>query len=449
MKTPRLLLISAMIIFTTGLFAQSEKIAYYRPYDQRGTNIFESPATDTVSFKGLQVRIGGNFTQQFQSLSHSNTALPNNVTIGPATQNLNALYPLTSGFNLATANLRFDIQLEDGIRVSLENYMSSRHHPEFWVKGGYIQIDKLPMFGNPDWFTKYFTVKIGHFGINYGDQHFRRSDNGNTIMNPFVGNYIMDAFTTEIGGELYVYPVENIFLMGGMTGGLINGDVKTAYDSSGEVIRKNPSILAKAGYDSQVSDDLRLRLTASLYANPGTSRNTLYAGDRTGSRYYMAVEPERTVSGGAFVLSTPANRFTSGQIAPGFTHKVTAISINPFIKFRGLELFGTFETTSGTENPLVTESRSFRQIAGEMVYRFFPGEQAFIAGRYNKVTGLLAGYTDDISIDRIQISAGWYTTKNLLLKLEYVNQNFNGFNDTDYRNGANFKGFVLEAAIGF
>ncbi len=448
-RTLQLVSISALLFISSALFAQSEKIAFYRPYDQSGIHIFESPKADTVPFTGMKVRIGGSFTQQYQALSHSSTAQANNVTIGPNTFNVNALYPLSPGFNLATANLRFDIQLEDGIRVTLENYMSSRHHPEFWVKGGYIQIDKLPMFGNPDWFTKYFTVKIGHFGVNYGDQQFRRSDNGNTILNPFVGNYIMDAFTTEIGGELYVFPVDNVFLMGGMTGGIINGDVKTAYDANGDVIKKNPSLLAKAGYDSQVSDDLRVRLTASFYTNPGTSRNTLYAGDRTGSRYYMVVEPERTVSGGAFTLSTPANRFTSGQIAPGFTHKVTSLSINPFVKFRGLELFGTFETTRGTESPLVTESRSFSQIAGEMVYRFLPREQAFIAGRYNKVTGRLTGYTEDISIDRIQVSAGWYTTKNLLLKLEYVNQNFNGFSSTDYRNGAKFNGFMLEAAVGF
>ncbi len=449
MKTTRLFYVLVLMIFATTLYGQNGKIAFYRPFDQSGIHVFESPKADTVPFTGMTVRIGGSFTQQFQALSHSNTAQPNNVTIGSVTHNLNALYPLASGFNLATANLRFDIQLEDGIRVSLENYMSSRHHPEFWVKGGYIQIDKLPMFGNPDWFTRYFTVKIGHFGINYGDQQFRRSDNGNTILNPFVGNYIMDAFTTEIGGELYVFPSENLFLMAGMTGGIINGDVKTAYDSNGDVLRKSPSILAKVGYDTQLNDDLRVRLSASLYANPGTTRNTLYAGDRTGSRYYMAAEPERTVSSGAFSLYTPTNRFTSGRISPGFTHKVTAISINPFIKFRGLEFFGTYETSSGTESPMVAESRSFSQIAGEMVYRFLPREQAFIAGRYNKVTGLLSGYTDDISIDRIQLSAGWYTTKNLLLKLEYVNQNFNGFNATDYRNGATFNGFILEAAVGF
>lgn len=38
---------------------------------------------------------------------------------------------------------------------------------------------------------------------NYGDAHFRRSDNAQAIYNPFVGNLIMDAFTTEVGAELY------------------------------------------------------------------------------------------------------------------------------------------------------------------------------------------------------------------------------------------------------
>ena len=40
--------------------------------------------------------------------------------------------------------------------------------------------------------------------INYGDAHFRRSDGGNTMWNPSLKkNNLMDAFTTEIGAELY------------------------------------------------------------------------------------------------------------------------------------------------------------------------------------------------------------------------------------------------------
>lgn len=439
--TMKIKFLSAIIVIATltaPAFAQKQKIQFARPADQKGINIYETDKSDTIEFSGLKVKVGGNFTQQFQSLKHSNTSTPEVK-----------LYPLAPGFNLATANLNFDIQLEDGIRVSLENYMSSRHHSEFWVKGGYIQVDKLPMFGNPDWFNKYLTVKIGHFMPNYGDQHFRRSDNGNTVMNAFVGNYIMDAFTTEIGGEVYVRPIKNTFVMLGMNAGIINGDVKEAYypvghPQAGEVLKKSPSIYAKAGYDSQINEDLRLRLTASIYTNAGTTRNTLYAGDRTGSRYYMTVEAEN---------ATTAANFTSGQINPAFQHKVTAISINPFVKFKGLEVFGTYEMASGIKQlPAgpVPDSRSFNQLAGEVVYRFFPREQVFVGVRYNQVSGTLDAATPyDISIDRIQVAAGWFATKNMLLKLEYVTQNYNDFAATDIRNGAKFSGIMLEAAIGF
>ncbi len=132
---------------------------------------------------------------------------------------------MSGGFNLAQANLNFDVQLGDGIRMLLENYMAARHHNEFWVKGGYIQIDKLPMFGSPEWYTKYFRVKLGHMEVNYGDQHFRRSDGGNTIFNPFAENHIVDQFATEIGGEVYVFPADGFMLMAGMTGGLIRNDI--------------------------------------------------------------------------------------------------------------------------------------------------------------------------------------------------------------------------------
>src|SRR5690606_40691350 len=69
--------------------------------------------------------------------------------------------------------------------------------------------DALPIskfLGSPvvDRIFEYVTLKVGHMEINYGDAHFRRSDNGNAFYNPFIENHILDAFTTEIGGELYV-----------------------------------------------------------------------------------------------------------------------------------------------------------------------------------------------------------------------------------------------------
>lgn len=453
MIAKQLAIATVLVTISISGIAQATKIAFSKPADKNGINKFEAPKSDTTKFTGLKVKVGGNFTQQFQMLKHSNTADASNVTIGTTTRDLNKLFPLTNGFNLATANLNFDVQLDDGIRVVLENYMSARHHNEFWVKGGYVQVDKLPMFGNPEWFSKYVTVKMGHMGVNYGDQQFRRSDNGNTIHNAFVGNYILDAFTTEIGGEVYIYPVSDVFVMVGMTTGIINGDVKEAYAYDGSVQKKSPSILAKLGYDKQMNDDLRLRVSASFYTNGGTTRNTLYAGDRTGSRYYMPAEREYSVTNGAFVASSYSANFTSGNINPDFTNKVTAIQINPFVKFKGLEFFGTYEMASGVEPATITvptpETRKVNQMAGEVIYRFLKNEQLFVGARYNKVSGRLKGFTEDISVDRMQFAAGWFPTRNMLLKLEYVTQNYNDFASTDYRNGLKFSGIMVEAAIGF
>ena len=168
--------------------------SYWRPYDQRGINVFETTKNaDTLAYEGPRVRFGAGFTQQYQNLKHENKTALNNQTT-------NRLYPLQSGFMTAQANLFMDIQLSDGIHLNVTSYLSSRHHNETCVKGGYIQFDKLPLKGE---FWKILmevaTIKVGHMEVNYGDAHFRRSDGGQTIYNPFMDNYIVDDFATEIG----------------------------------------------------------------------------------------------------------------------------------------------------------------------------------------------------------------------------------------------------------
>jgi hypothetical protein len=414
----------ALITMSISLFAQQGEMQNYRYYDQTGVNVFEPGKDLTTEFVKPFARIGGSFTQQFQGLSHENSGAVE-------------LYSLGSGFNLAAANLNIDFQIEDGIRVSLENYMSSRHHSEFWVKGGYIQIDKLPMFNNTDWFDRYFRVKIGHMEINYGDQHFRRTDNGNAIANPFVGNYIMDAFTTEIGGEIYAFPVENTMFMVGMTNGLIKGDVT-------DNVRK-PSIYGKVAYDKTAGDNMRFRLSGSMYMNAESGRNTLFGGDRAGSRFYEVME------------SAESQSDFSGRVNPGFSTNVTAWQISPFVKVGGLELFGTYEIASGYSSRDPKEGadplkRSVTQVAVEGLYRFLPREQMYIGARYNTVTGeILAAESpaDDLSVNRFEVAAGWYTTKNLLLKVSYVNQDYNNFPVESIFNEGNFNGIMIEASVGF
>ncbi|MET0395706.1 MAG: hypothetical protein ABW277_02660, partial [Longimicrobiaceae bacterium] len=181
-------------------------IQHLRPQDQRGINVFEEPKTDAVPFTGFKLDWSAAFTQQFQALSHSNDAVA--VTKKDAAgkdYDANQLVDLGAGFNLATANLGLNAQLAPGIRVSLETYLSSRHHQEAWVKGGYLLIDQSPI-DHPllNAVMDVATIKVGMFPLNYGDAHFRRTDNGNAMYNPFVGNLIMNSWTFEPGAEIYL-----------------------------------------------------------------------------------------------------------------------------------------------------------------------------------------------------------------------------------------------------
>ena len=96
------------------------------------------------------------------------------------------------------------------------------------MKDGYLLIDDSPLDIKPlNKLMEFVTVRVGHFEINYGDAHFRRTDNGNAVYNPFVGNYMLDAFTTEIGAEVYVRNKAGLIAMGSVTGGEVRGTVLT------------------------------------------------------------------------------------------------------------------------------------------------------------------------------------------------------------------------------
>lgn len=408
------------------------RIANFRENDKRGLNVFEAPK-DNVPFDGFQLQLGGAFTQQFQALEHSNRADPVTLTTAAgAPYNANELLDIGMGFNLATANLNLNAQLAPGIRVALESYMSSRHHNEFWVKGGYLQIDQSPIdVPVLQSIMKYTTLKAGMFELNYGDAHFRRSDNGNTIYNPFVENYLLDSFNTEIGAEVYVRTGPWL-VMAGVTDGVNKGGVSVPD-------QRGPAFLAKAGFDRQLSADLRLRLTGSVYDVDRTPSNNLYGGDRTGSRYYSVMEN---------VQSSLTSQFTSGRLNPGLRNELTAVQINPFVKIHGLELFGVVERAEGKADA-ETERRRWRQYAGDVVYRFLPQEQLFVGARYNTARGDLQGVAETVGAERTAFSAGWFITPNVLLKGEYVRQSYDDFPAADIRHGGEFEGFMMEGAISF
>jgi hypothetical protein len=424
-------------------FVQKIGISRLRPVDQRGINMFETPKKDAVPFSGVAVEFGAAFTQQFQALGHENAA----VTLTPtgSTANSNALMTIGHGFNNAVANAYLNAQLAPGIRVAMTSYLSARHHQESWVKDGYLLIDESPLHIAPlDYLMKYVTVKAGHFEINYGDSHFRRTDNGNAMYNPFVGNLLMDAMTTEVGGEIYLRNDWGLIAMVSGLGGESRGMITKPADRS-------IAWVSKVGFDRQFTQDLRIRLTGSTFNQPSATNQTLYQGDRGGSRYYLVLEN---------TAATETANAWSGNWNPGFGDKLRASTVNPFIKYRGLEFFGDFQQAQGRK-ATETANRKASQQSYEMVYRFGGNERFFAGTRYNTVDatmnlarvasnlGPATTVNAKVGAARTQASAGWFITPAIMLKGEYVNQKYNDFPTWDIRSGGKFNGFMVEGVVAF
>jgi hypothetical protein len=180
-------------------------------------------------------------------------------------------------------------------------------------------------------------------------------------------------------------------------------------------------------------------MTGSLYKNSNMSSGSLYGGDRAGSRYFFVMEN---------TAATETGNATSGLINPGFRNEVTALQLNPFVKFHGLEVFGAIERATG-KTAAETTRREFNQYAVDAIYRFLPKEQLYVGARYNWVGGRLANYANDVSVNRVQVAGGWFVTPNVLAKAEYVDQHYNDYPTTDVKSGGRFHGVVFEGVVGF
>ncbi|MBN2613188.1 MAG: hypothetical protein JXB00_16665 [Bacteroidales bacterium] len=416
MRTISILSIIVFSLFSINIFSQN----------------FEEQQLTGNEFEKIHVKVGGDFALQYQLLDHHADS---------------TLIPLGTGFNLPTANLNLNVDLARGVKLNLVTYLASRHHNETWVKGGELIFDELPFIKSPaiDKLMDYFTLRVGNNELNYGDAHFRRSDNGKVTNNPFVGNYVMDAFTTAPFLEV-MYRNKDIIAMGAVTTGSLrqdlvrlSGSTYTEYDAHKEL-----GFYWKGGIDKQLKEDLRVRLTVSGYHTPENNHNnTLYGGDRTGSRYYLVMK-RQTFSPNDVDIK---NNHTTGRWYPGTNTKNNSFMVNLFAQAGGLEIFGTYEYAKG----LYASGSEFKfsQIAGEGLYRFGGSKQFYGGARYNLVTGDTdTSAPGEQSVSRLQVIAGWHILESTVMKIEYVTQNYNDFIN-EYGADAGFNGIMVEAAVSF
>ena len=450
----------SIMTVAAALFVSSIMFAQLRPTDQTGVNVFETPKTD-IQFTGPKVEFGGAISMPYIALKQSNAV----VNTDPGV-NSQALFKNTPNFALSMANLYINSYLADGITLNVTLYLASKNHNETWVKGGYVQFDKIPFIKLDllDNIMKYTTIKVGQMDVNYGDAHFRRSDGGNGMYNAFMENYIMDEFATEIGAEADVN-INGLIGTVAVTDGELNPNL-AAIDTTLAANRysngvRNPSFIAKLGFDKQLTDKFRARLTGSVYTTAGSGSNTLFGGDRTGSNYSAVLYNAAPGTTTAF----------NGRFNPNLADRVTALMGNLFLKYNlmdalSVESFTTLEGANGAKASEATD-RKASQFATDLIFRFGKSENFFLGARYNTVSADVpaAGKVSAVApqtigqdavpayeqgINRLAISGGWYVTKNIMAKVEYANQKYTGVPNVNYiLNGAEFHGLSAEAVIAF
>lgn len=383
---------------------------------------FGTPQLDNITFSKVKVHVGGDFAIQYQGLNqHADSAL----------------VPIGKGINLPTANMNIDAYLAKGIKVHLTVYLASKHHNDTWVKGGYMILDRLPIKGTES-FMKYLTLKIGDMGINYGDAHYFRTDNGNIIHNPFIGNLVMDGWTTSPAAEL-MFRNHGFYLMAATSSGslkqsMVNFSTYTGY--SPQYTLKQLAFYWKAGFD-KTFNDVRLRVTLSGYNCPKNSFGTLYYGERTGTPFYLVmIRPTNTAND----VDITANPFT-GRWGPGFTNKDNSFMFNVFAKYKGLQLFGTLESAKGTEE-YGGANFNFSQYELNGQYYFGIKKNLYVGARINGVSN-----HENQHVTRFEGVLGWYLTHNIVFKAAYVNQTYKNF--AQYGNKAGFNGLMVKAGISF
>lgn len=371
---------------------------------------FEPQKIKSEDFSAVKVKVGGDFAIQLQSIDHE----------APSA----TLLDLKNNFNLPTANLSITADLAPGIQLFMNNFLSSRHHNEAWVEGGYLTIDKLPFLPAADKLMEYLTIRAGVMMPNYGDAHFMRSNNASVLANPFVGNWIMDAYTTNPGLEVMFRDKGFMALVGTNNGRMNYG--------RGNDIGKDMVFNWKLAYDTQVNEDLRLRASLSGYhVGEGHSGSYLWGGDRAGARYYDVMLPSDAKT------QNTAN-FMTGQWYPGSgQNEMNAYIANIFVKFHGLEVFGVYETMKGVKG---TADQHYTQTALQALYRV---GSFYFGTRLNKVDD-----NNGSTVSRTNVGGGWNMTDNVLVKLDYVSQKYDGVAHGTI-DGGKFNGLVLEAAISF
>lgn len=398
---------------------------------QKFENTFEAPK-DTSAFKGKpEVSFNTDLTFNYQGLSQE-------FDVAAATDEI----ILQQGLSLPQANFDINAKVMSGFNVKLETMLSSHHHNETYVKGGYATIDNLDFIapGFASDFMKNTTIKVGVDDINFGDDHFRRSDNADVMRNPFVHNTGVESYMQAPHLEIYYrMPTINSLVMFGVTNGQVNPDDVSESHAAGKGSSNRPAGYAKFAFDSQLNDALRVRLSESVYYVSGTNKgSSLYSGDKAG-----------TVTRKVFERTSVDNDFGSLWNALSGFSDLTVSKTNFFARYNDTELYAMLEIADGADG--ADKDMAMTHYSLDLVQRFGMNDRFYVAGRYEKAVVDYADATNDLGdaeMTQWQVGLGWFLSKNAVAKLEYIDHKREK-NSAFVGGNAEFNGYMISTALSF
>ena len=326
---------------------------------------------------------------------------------------------LMSGFQSAAGNISFDGEMAPGLDLHFEVYLSSRHHEgQVTPREGYLMVTAPPAglnFRPVQRLFDFISVKAGHFEIDFGNQHLRRSDNAQVQQNPLVGNYVVDPNVVYVGAEVFSKPQRLNWLLG-LTNGQTTGDLQEGrgYAMHGKLWGDVSSSFSVAGSYYRVDQSQ----TPTGYPLGGSFSN-LFAGNRSGGRYAGVLR-----GGGE-----------PGQILPGNGQDITAWQLDAAFEARTLSVRGHYGgvgdadingTNPADEATFDSPGERWSYYGIEAVYNFNPS--FYGAARYSGATAeLLNGTAASGAVERYQVGFGFWINNGILLKVEYVDQTYRDF----------------------
>lgn len=358
----------------------------------------------------------------------------------------NALAKVSPGFQNAFGDLGFIAKFgkNQEIEVVFDMYLASRNHPSTtYGDEGYIILRGVPenlqglKFLEP--VLKKVDLKAGHMLVDFGDNAQHRTNNAIAQKNPLVGNFVIDPNIVSIGMQASSKPGTRYGWLVGVSNGTTteNWNVGRGFAYNGKLIFYPVKSLRTSL--SYIATDQSDNPTASA----GGSSMQMFTGNRSGERY-------AGIMGGG---QAPGNVFPQGgEKFSAAQFDVTWKNDSP------LELYGHIGRTQDLDingSAAGTPEEKWGYFAGDVVYRITPA--LYAAARYSNATAdTVNGAASDGKVNRIQLGGGLWVSKNLLLKVEYVNQKYSGFAEGVVVNNGiqawrdpQFSGVISEVSFSF